>query len=126
MLRLRPIKREDLDELHDIHERGYPDLEIPKWHELLGAYVIEDENKKIVMGGGVAPIAEAFITTNKKASRIKIGRALVLAQNMSEYICRFRGVQELYAFTDDENYIKHLIQHGFKKREEVALYMRIE
>lgn len=126
MVKLRPIRRDDLDELRDIHDRGYPDLELPKWHELLGAFVIEDENKKIVMAGGVELIGEAFITTNKDINRIKIGRALILAQNMSEYISRFSGVKELYAFTDDENYIKHLIQHGFKKREETALYMRIE
>lgn len=78
------------------------------------------------MAGGIQPTAEAFLLTDLDTSRIKIGKALVLAQRISEYTCRQFNIRELTAFVDDSNYAKHLIQHGFEDRKQIVLSMRIK
>lgn len=77
------------------------------------------------MAGGIEGIAESLLLTDKTKSRIKIGKALVEAQQHCASICRRRNVQELYAFVHDKDYERHLIQHGFEKRDETVLRMRL-
>lgn len=122
MLKIRHLAKSDVPELKRIHERDYPELEFFLDRPLLSAFVIEDEKDDIVLAGGVEGIAEALLLTNKEQSRIKIGKALVEAQRFSLFTCGRHNIQELYAFvTDNDEYVKHLIQHGFEKREDTVL-----
>lgn len=123
-MRIRSIKTSDLELIHQIHERDYPDLEEVDWNHLLSAFVIEDNNE-LIMAGGIEPIAEALLVTDKTKSRIKIGKALVEAQKFCKYICKEYAIRDLHAFTTNEEYAKHLIQHGFEKREELALRLKV-
>ena len=77
------------------------------------------------MGGGVEAIAEALLVTNKEKSRIKIGKALVEAQRFALFTCGQYHIRELHAFVTDDEYAKHLIQHGFHEREEKVLRMKV-
>lgn len=124
-MNIRLLTRKDEARLQAIHDRDYPNLEFFLRRPLLSAYVIEDDNEEIIMAGGVEGIGEALLLTDKTQSRIKIGKALVEAQRFSLFTCGQHNIQELYAFVDDEDYKKHLIQHGFQKREEMVLRMRL-
>jgi hypothetical protein len=124
-MNIRLLRKEDTPRLKKIHERDYPDLEFFLDRPLLSAYVIEDENDEIIIAGGVEGIGEALLLTNKTKSRIKIGKALIEAQRFSLFTCGRHNIQELYAFVTETDYEKHLIQHGFEKREDTVLRMRL-
>jgi hypothetical protein len=124
-MNIRLLRKEDTPRLKEIHDRDYPDLEFFLDRPLLSAYVIEADDGEIIMAGGVEGIGEALLLTNKTQSRIKIGKALVEAQRFSLFTCGRHNIQELYAFVTETDYEKHLIQHGFKKREETVLRMRL-
>lgn len=125
-LRIRKLHRLDVPDLRKIHERDYPELEFFLDRPLLSAFVIEDERDEIVLAGGVEGIAEALLLTNKEQSRIKIGKALVEAQRHCLFTCGRHNIQELYAFvTDNDAYVKHLVKHGFEKREDTVLRITI-
>jgi hypothetical protein len=124
-LKIRLLRKEDVPRLKEIHDRDYPDLEFFLDRPLLSAFVIEDEEDRIILAGGVEGIAESLLLTDKTQSRIKIGKALVEAQRFSLFTCGRHNVQELYAFVTDDDYAKHLIQHGFQKREDTVLRMRL-
>lgn len=125
MAKIRLLRKDDIPRLKFIHDRDYPELEFFLDRPLLSSFVIEDDDNEIIMGGGVEGIAEALILTDKTKSRIKIGKALVEAQRFSLYTCGRHNIQELYAFVTDNEYAKHLIQHGFEKREDEVLRMRL-
>lgn len=124
-LLIRALTPNDIEEIRKIHERDYPDLNFPNFYSMMSAFVIEDENKEIIMAGGVEAIAEALLVTNKESSRIKIGKALVEAQRFAMFTCGRFNIRELHAFVTDKNYAKHLIQHGFEIRDEQVLRMRL-
>lgn len=125
MIKIRAFKPDDVEKVKKIHERDYPDLEFPNMRSLMSAFIIEDENNEMVMAGGVEALAEALLITDKTQSRIKIGKALVEAQRYALFTCSMFNIRELHAFVTDNEYAEHLIQHGFTKREETVLRMRV-
>ena len=124
-LTVRGVEPEDIDKIRAIHERDYPDLDFPNFPALLSAFIIEDDDREIIMAGGVEALAEALLVTDKTKSRIKIGKALVEAQKVIVYTCNNYNIRELHAFTDNPNYARHLIQHGFNEREETVFRMTV-
>lgn len=125
MLKVRASTPDDLNEIRRLHELYYSEFDLPDFNKFLCGFIIEDESNEIVMAGGVETIGEALLVTNKDKSRIKVGKALVMAQSISYYICQKFGVRELHAFVTDKDYARHLIKHGFEPREEQVLRMRI-
>lgn len=122
---IRELRSSDLVLLEYIHKRDYPELDFPFALDLMAAFVIENEKNELVMGGGLQPTAEVLLTTDKTKSRIQIGKALVEAKKYVEYAGRLYKLQELTAFVGDEEYAKHLIQHGFEERDEKALRIKL-
>ncbi len=121
---IRPLLPTDLNEIRKLHEKYYSQFEFPPFHDCLNAFVIEDENKEIVIAGSVEAVAEAMLVTNKAKSEIKIGKALVEAQRCSVFTCKVNGIRDLYAFVDKDAYAAHLIKHGFIESDR-ALKLRI-
>lgn len=111
-MKIRALTVNDITQISELHDKYYPEFEFPRFANMLNAFVIEDENG-IVMAGGVEKVAEAVLVTNKEKSRIKIGKALVEAQRCSAFTCKANAIRDMYAFVRDEEYAKHLIQHGF-------------
>jgi len=119
----RSLKSSDLNKVEELHKKYYNQFNLPTFEDFYNAFIIEDD-KGIIMAGGVEPVAEAVLVTNKERSRTTIGRALVEAQQIALFTCdRFR-IKQLLAFIDDEQYKKHLIQHGFSESPNKMLYMR--
>lgn len=124
-LKIRALQLDDIAKVRKIHERDYPDFDFPIFDALLTAFIIEDENNEIIMAGGVEPIGEALLVTDKTKNPFKIGRALVEAQRCAMYTCGRFNIRELHAFVTDPKYASHLIQHGFEKREETVLRIKV-
>lgn len=125
LVKIRSVKRSDLNQIAELHKLYYSDLEFPDFDNLLAGFVIEDENEEMVMAGGVEAIAEALLISNKSMSNIKLGRALMEARRFALFTCASYRIRELYAFTENEEYKKHLIQHGFHERQEPVLRMKV-
>lgn len=123
-MNIRAMTIADIDEVSRLHDKYYSEFRFPSFGQMLNAFVIEDTDKSIVMAGGVEKVAEAVLVTNKEKSRIKIGKALVEAQQCSAFTCRTHDIKDLYAFVKDEAYAKHLIKHGFVDCDR-ALLLRI-
>lgn len=119
----RAMKESDLEEVRRLHERYYFEFNFPDFLNLMNAFIIEDE-KGIILAGGVEPIANALLVTNQQRSRIAIGRALVEAQRIALFTCRKFGIKELVAFVNNDEYARHLIKHGFSESYK-TLYMRL-
>lgn len=108
---------EDIPKIRELHERFYSDLEFPDFlHGFLCGFTITDENDEIVVAGGVQPIGEIILVTDKDKSRIKIGRALLEARNISLYVGNKFGLDELVAFVKNDEYARHLVRHDFYPR----------
>jgi len=123
-MKIRAMKFTDVGELSRLHNQYYSEFAFPRFGSMLNAFVIEDDDNSIIMAGGVEKVAEAVLVTNKEKSRIKIGKALVEAQQCSAFTCKVNGIKDMYAFVKDEDYAKHLLQHGFVNCNK-ALLMRI-
>lgn len=113
-MKARALIKTDLDEIRQLHDKYYQEFDFPDFLHLLNAFVIEDD-KGIIMAGGVEQVAEAVLVTNRERSMISVGKALVEAQSVSLFTCKQFGIKELYAFVNNADYAKHLIQHGFSK-----------
>ena len=126
MLTHRAMTPDDLEEVRWLHDTYYSNLEFPRFREMMGAFIIEDEENEIVMAGGVEAVGEAFLVTNRAKSGIKLGKSLVLAQSISAYLCKRNRIKELLAFSHSPTYTRHLVQHGFTEREGQALSLELD
>lgn len=123
-LKIRALDVKDVVKILDLHKKYYAQFEFPPFLNCLNAFVIEDEDDEIVMAGSVEKVAEVMLVTNKAKSEIKIGKALVEAQRCSMFTAQNFGIRDIYAFTDNDAYARHLIQHGFVLADR-ALKLRI-
>jgi len=119
----RGMNASDLKEVRRLHNKYYPEFGFPEFLKLLNAFIIEDD-EGIIMAGGVEAIANTLLVTNQERSRIKIGRALVEAQRIALFTAKKFGIKEIVAFVNNDEYAKHLIQHGFDESHKM-LYMRL-
>jgi hypothetical protein len=123
----RPLHPTDLEKLRAIHSKFYKDeFNFPNFFgTFLNGFVITDDNDRILIGGGVKPLAESIIITDKDMNTISLGRALVETINVSKAICRHNALQQLHAFVQDEVYGRHLLAHGFEPVKGQALVLNL-
>lgn len=125
-MNFRALQVYDIFTLKNLHDKYFgEEFNCPDFTKMLGAFVVTDDNDKIIMGGGVRKIGETLLVTDKgHPSKTELGRALIEAQNISRYICELNGIEWLHAFVKDEKYARHLIKHGFNPRCQ-ALSMKV-
>jgi len=126
MIDIKLMGPDDQAELDALHEKYYKDDFEPTAFDsnFISSFVIRDKNKRLVMGGGVRPIAETILVTDKSVNPHVLGDALLEALAFSKHTCRLYRIDFLHAFVKDEAYAKHLIKHGFSPRCQ-ALYMSV-
>jgi hypothetical protein len=125
MLKTRNVIPNDLNRIRELHELYYSEFEPPDFNHVWRGFVIEDESNDIVMAGGVEIMGEALLVSNLTKNRIKLGKALVVAQGACAYTCNRLGIRSLHAFVNNPEYARHLVKHGFQERFEQVLRMRI-
>lgn len=118
--------QEDYRKLNELHERFFSrDFIATDFQRgFLGAFVIKDNDGQILLGGGVRPLAETILVTNKDANLHSLGDALLESLQFSRYVCNRANIKLLHAFVKDETYMKHLISQGFQKRCQ-ALFLEV-
>lgn len=118
MINVRDLRPEDVNQIKEIHQKFYSDLEFPDFlRGFLCSFVITDEDEEIIIAGGLRPCAEILLFTDVDKSELKIGRALIEAKNASLYIGQRYGLNELLAFVKNNDvYARHLVRHGFYPR----------
>lgn len=112
------MKREDIDKIRELHNKFYSDLEFSDFlNGFLCGFVVTDNTDEIILAGGVQPVGEVILVTDRNKSEIKIGKALMEARNISLYLGSKFRLDELVAFVKNDNYARHLVQHGFYPRD---------
>lgn len=122
---IRNIQKNDFGAIHSIWDKFYKDqFPFPDFLNYICAFVVCDDNDKIVTAGGIRPIAEVLLITDKSAlprTRIK---ALVEIKQANEFMARTKGFNNLYAFIKDDAAWQAILERiGFKK--EQVLYMEL-
>jgi phosphoribosylformimino-5-aminoimidazole carboxamide ribonucleotide (ProFAR) isomerase len=113
----RAMTEKDIPQVIDLHNKFYSQLECPDFmNGYLNAFVIPNSTGEIVIAGGVQPLAEAVLVTNKDVNIVAIGKALVEALEICKYTCRKFYIDELHAFVSFDDYARHLERRGFIKR----------
>lgn len=126
-MKIRALTPEDMPYLDALHEKSFS-KQFDKTDFLtgfLGAFVITDDDGKIVMGGGVRPIAETVIVTDVEANPHLLGDALLEALKYSKFAAMYNKIELLHAFVKDPNYARHLVKHGFLPRQSTAYFLDV-
>lgn len=122
-MKVRAIESRDLDELKRIHYKFYDDnSNFPDFlKHYLCAFVIEDNDEKIISAGGLRTIVEAIAITDKDLSARVRMEALYKMMDINAYFAGRNGYEFLHAFTQDDNWKNHLVKHGFEEKESSCL-----
>lgn len=125
-LTVKPITADDIEQLRKIHEKHYSqEFDFPDFTTgFYGAFVITNGKGEIVTGGGVKPIAETILVTNKDFGIKERNEALLNVLNVSEFLCRKFGHEQLHVFIQNEKYRNLLMKRvGFKPTKGQALVL---
>lgn len=111
------IEPTDADQIYNIYLNYFSDMEFPDfYHKFHCTFkVINNANGNIIAVGGIRPIAEAVVLTNKDYSVRDRMDALLKIFAGVQYAAEKLDYNYLHAFAYDEEYVKHLIKRiGFK------------
>jgi hypothetical protein len=104
---------QDVEQIQMIHEKHFRDeFEFPDFNRFMGVFIVENGDG-IIVAGGVRPIAESVIITDKDIDVMNRVRALHKALDISEYITRSNGFNQLHSFVTEESWMTHLQRNGF-------------
>jgi len=123
---IRSLRVEDQPKLDELHDKYFSEFEKTDFTKnFLGAFVCCDDKDRIVMGGGIRPVAETIIVTDKSANPHLLGDALLETLRFSKFTAKHFNIAVLYAFVNDPKYAKHLVKHGFNPVDAEALYLSV-
>lgn len=124
---IRALEPRDIEELQQIHAKFYSDeFQFPDFFQrFICAFVVKDDDK-IVSVGGVQPIAESIIITNKELSVKKRREALLQVLDASRYIANRAGYNQLHALIQDKTWKNHLMKYNFHPCKGEALFLNLE
>lgn len=115
---IRALESKDIEEIRRIHSLFFRDeFDFPDFLKgYLCAFVVTNEKEEILVAAGVRTIAESVIVTNKSAQFDSIERrnALLRVLDASQFVCRETGYDQLHAFIQDENWLRHLERYNFR------------
>jgi len=126
-MKLRCINYSDEDRLKEIHSKYFSsEFEFPNFFDnFLSSFVVADENNEIIAGGGIRPIVEAVIITNKDIEIEKRRLALIEILRMSMFATAVREYKELHAFIQDDKWLRHLKKAGFRETKGRSLVLSV-
>jgi hypothetical protein len=112
---IRALTPNDIDEIRKIHNLFYKDeFEFPDFlNNFLCAFVVIDDDEKIISAGGVRMIAESVLITDLNHSTRDRRKALYQVLEASQYLTLNADFKELHAFVQDDKWSRHLNRVGF-------------
>lgn len=121
---IRSLQPEDIEKLKAIHERFYKDdFAFPDFTRFICALVVVDEHDRVVCGGGIRPIAESVIVTDKDFSAKDRKIALMEMLQSSVYFANKSGFDQIHAFVTDDKWYEKLKQYGFNDCKGKVVYI---
>ena len=117
----------DLDELKLIHRKFYEDeFSLSDFlSHLNGVTIRNEEDGSIVLCGGIRPIIECVLITDKSKSVRERRYALHRLLEIARYATKSTGHNQLHAFVQDDNWERHLGRAGFNRTRGQALVLDI-
>lgn len=114
-MKIRALVPSDIEEIRKIHHEHYThEFDFPDFlHNFVCAFVVTDDNEKIISAGGVKLIAESIVVTDKNYSVRDRRTALCYVLDASEFITKHADFKELHAFIQDDDWYNHLKKIGF-------------
>lgn len=113
-MNFRAVAPKDLAAIREIWSKHYSDMfDLPDFTKFLVAGLIEDDNGRIVTVGGIRPIAECIMLTDRNVHAVKRWKAITDILAMGEYVARKNAISEIHAFVTDEAWSLHLGKLGF-------------
>lgn len=123
---IRNYQDNDLEQLKVIHERYYKDeFSISEFYQkFIGCFVVI-ENDKMICAGGVRPIAESVIVTDKSFSARQRRDALLQMLQAHTFVSNRNDFKQLHAFIQDPLWKAQLLDYGFKECKGNALVIEV-
>jgi len=128
MMNLRAIERKDVEEIAKYHESFFQEeFEIPDFfNRFHGAYIIEDgHDNDFVLAGGVRPIAELIVVTNKSMPAKKRVIALKEATKVGAFIALREGYDQLHCFVQGDRWSRQVQTFHFRPTKGQALVLDV-
>jgi hypothetical protein len=107
---IRFLEPEDVPKIERIYDRYFPDMERPDFTQFHCVYVVTDDDNNIISIGGIKPLAEAVVLTDRSFSVRKRMNALYEIHTALVYSADKLGFDRLHAFAFEDKYIDHLIK----------------
>lgn len=107
-----------MNKIKELQEKYYPEYPLPDFsHDHYCVFVVTDEQDEMILTAALRPTAEILLFADKGMNNIKITKALLEAKNASLYVGQKFRLNELVAFTEENNaFAKGLVKHGFYPR----------
>lgn len=112
---IRYLLTSDEAKIKYIYDTYFSDMDYPDFYGKFHAVFVVEDFGKILAVGGLKPICEAIVVTNKSSSVRKRMEALLRIFNSVKYSAEKLKYEQIHAFSFDEEYTKHLTNRmGFK------------
>lgn len=120
---VRSFDSEDSSEFSRIHKQYENEFSLGE----LGPekYVIESDKGNVIVIGANHSLAEVRLVTDKNYP-VKMRReALYRGFEVSKFVAKTAGYNQLHAFVQDEVWLKQLIKHGFRPTKGISVVIDI-
>lgn len=124
---IRNIDNRDIARLMDIHSRFFAnEFPFPDFFQgFLTSFVVESPDG-IITAGGVRPIAEMIMITDKDRNVHDKRLALIQALDAAEYVCKKMGFNEIHAFVQNPLWEGRLKRTGFQPTKGHSLVLQLD
>lgn len=124
---IRSLMKRDLVQIKDIHHRFYEtEFDLDALDNLTCGFVAVDANDRIICAGGIKPIIEMILVTDKSIDISSRQVALYDMFKTAGHSTSSAGYNSLHVFIKDEKWARYLIKHvGFKPIEGTGLIIGV-
>ena len=120
---IRAFTPSDEDEFKRIHSIHYAhEFFLPDFSKYECAYLVEDD-KGIITFGGIRYIPECVTVTNRDRSPKDRLNAMYRVLDVSEFITRKIGHDQIYFWSQSPTWAKILMKHGFREPQGKSLIL---
>lgn len=115
-MEIRYLEPRDHAQIKYIYDEFFKDMEYVDFYKNFHcAFVVENEDGRIIAVGGLRPIVEAVVLTDKDMSIRDRREALLRIFEGVKYAAEKLNEPEIHVFAWDPSYITHLVSRmGFK------------
>jgi hypothetical protein len=126
-MNIRALKESDLPLLRAIHAQHFSEeFEFPDFvSKFLCCFAVEDSDGNIISAGGIRPILELVMLTDKSESARKRHNAMFNILSASSYFARQGNFDQIHGFVQGQEWENILRKVGFVPTKGNALVLNI-